>query len=276
MRSASRKPQPVSPQRGAILGRISPERKVDITGMAMVFLGLLTLLSLFSASRSGLTGKWDGLLAQAFGWGAYLLPVVLIVLGAWLVARNVERLPALNIERIVGIVLLFIGLLVAFHGLSGPVGSAYDRAAAGEGGGYLGALFQKLLVGGIGGLATAVLVVCWLLVALAMTLDLSMQEMFRWTGPLWKRLMERLNRRLAKPAAPAAAGTPPEPPAPPDDFQPLPRPALVSQTASATPAPGVTVRTGVPSAPVIAWSLPKVDGILEKPQAVADAIGQLG
>jgi len=51
-----------------------------------------------------------------FGWGVYILPVGLIVLGTWLVARNVDRLPELSLERIVGIILLFIALLVTFTG----------------------------------------------------------------------------------------------------------------------------------------------------------------
>ncbi len=265
--SNSRQLHQPSAQRGAILGKISPERKVDVAGVVMVLLGLVTLLSLFSANHGGLTGSWVGLLAEAFGWGVYLLPLGLVVLGAWLVARNVDRLPELNIERIVGILLLFIGLLVAFHGLDGSAQSAYDRAALGQGGGYLGAIFQNLLVTTIGGLATAVVVIAWLIIGLAMTLDLSMQEMFRWVGPLWLRLKERVNRSLSKPGSPAQAG-PPSPEPPPDDFRPLPHPAAMQQQA-ASPHPGVTVRTGLPSASPIPWTLPNTNVILEKPQAVA-------
>jgi S-DNA-T family DNA segregation ATPase FtsK/SpoIIIE len=265
------------PPRGVLLGNISPERKVDIIGVIMVFLGLLTLLSLFSANRGGLTASWIVILALGFGWGVYLLPVGLVILGAWLVARKVERLPELNIERIVGILLLFVGLLAAFHGLSGSTATALDRAAQGLGGGYLGALLQRLLVVNIGGLGTAVLLIGWLLVALAMTLDLSMQEMFRWAGPLWKRLKERLNRSLAKPAAAAQAGPTPPVPAegpgffgksPPEDFRPLPRQAGAPQPA-ANPASGVVVKTGVPSAPHITWILPRPTDILEAVQAQA-------
>ncbi len=75
----------------------------------MVIVGLLTLLSLFSSNQGSLTGEWTKLLGQVFGWGGYLLPIGLIVLGAWLLARNVERMPALNIERVVGITLFFTG-----------------------------------------------------------------------------------------------------------------------------------------------------------------------
>jgi len=237
----------------------------------MALLGLLTLLSLFSARNGTLTGYWISGLRSLFGWGVYILPVALLVLGAWLVARNVDRLPALNIERIVGIVLLFVGLLVAFHGLSGSAATAIQRGGAGSGGGYLGAVLQKLLVDNLGGAVTAILVIAWLIIALAMTLDLSMQEMFQWVGPLYGRLRERVNQSLKKPGQETTgqahpidpAGTPPE--APPDNFTPLRRPAI-TQPAAQTP-PGVTVKTNLPSAPAIAWVLPKVDEILEPARA---------
>ena len=126
-----------------MLDSISPERRMDILGVVLAIVGLVTLLSLFSATKSSLTGSWINILAQVFGWGDYILPVGLLVLGVWLVARNVDRLPALNIERVIGMLLLFIGLLVAFHGLDGPTATAIDRARTGSGGGYIGALLQR-------------------------------------------------------------------------------------------------------------------------------------
>jgi S-DNA-T family DNA segregation ATPase FtsK/SpoIIIE len=268
-RRVSPKRSAPEPQYTPLFGSLSPERKVDLIGVAMALLGLLTLLSLFSASRSGLTGEWIGLLSRAFGWGVYILPLALLVLGAWLVARNVDRLPPLSLERIVGILLLFFGLLPAFHGLSGPVTTAIERAFAGQGGGYLGAWLQEGLVDGLGGPAAFIVISAWLIVGLAMTLDLSLQEMFAWTVPLFARLRDRLQQ----PAGQAADSDVPVPDAPPDDFTPLRRPAVnpaqsAVAAAQAVP-PGVTVKTNQPSAPQIAWSLPKVAEILEKPQAPA-------
>jgi len=253
----------VSPERFSILGRISPERKMDIFGLVLAIIGLLILLSLFSINKSGLIGNVINILAQAFGWGIYLLPVVLVVLGTWLVARNVDRLPALNIERIVGMFLLFIGLLVAFHGLDGSTATAIERARAGHGGGYLGALLQQGLVGAIDVPGTVIVVVAWLVIALAMTLDLSMQEMFKWTGPLGANLKARLVQRSPKQTQVQAGSESPEEPL--DEFIPLELPAA-APAAPAAP-PGVTVKTNLPSTPVIAWVLPKVGDILEPPEA---------
>jgi len=252
----------VSPERFSILGRISPERKMDIFGLGMAIIGLLMLLSLFSTTKGGFTSLVIQPLTQAFGWGVYILPVGLVVVGAWLVARNLDRLPKLNIERIVGMLLLFVGLLVTFHGIDGTAATAFQRARAGHGGGYLGALLQQGLVGAIDVPGTIIVVVAWLVIAVAMTLDLSMQEMFKWAGPLGARLKERLSQRLRRKASlPPGSEQPGEPV---DNFTPL---ELPTPAASVTAAPGVTVTTNLPSTPAIAWTLPKVADILEPPEA---------
>jgi S-DNA-T family DNA segregation ATPase FtsK/SpoIIIE len=222
---------------------------MDILGVVMTLIGLLTMLSLFSARKGELTGDW-------------------------MVARNVDRLPELSLERIVGIILLFIGLLVAFHWLNGPVATAIERGGKGTGGGYIGALLQQGLVGALGDAGTVILVVAWLVIALAMTLDLSLQEMFQWAGPLATKIKDRLGHLLKKiapgiatrgqPNGPGSGGSP-EPEGPSDNFTPLRRP-LVLQQVPAGP-PGVIVRTNVSAAPAHIWVLPKVSEILELPQA---------
>ncbi|MEW6092551.1 MAG: DNA translocase FtsK 4TM domain-containing protein [Chloroflexota bacterium] len=264
-RATSSRRKAYSPERFSILGNVSPERRMDILGVVMAIVGLLTVLSLFSANRSTLSGSWVDMLGQVFGWGVYILPAALIILGAWLVARNVDRLPALTIERVIGILLLFSGLLVAFHGVSGPAETAMARAADGIGGGYLGGLLQQGLVSGLGGAGAAIVVVAWLIVGLAMTLDISMEEMFRWTGPLIKKAGERLKRPAVKPTAISESPPPPSQEAL-GDFTPLTTRPASAQTPAAPPA-RVGVKTGLPSAPVIAWVLPRVGEILEKPQA---------
>jgi S-DNA-T family DNA segregation ATPase FtsK/SpoIIIE len=227
---------------------------MDILGVVLALVGLLTLLSLFSAKNGGLTGYWISALKSIFGWGVYLLPIGLTVLGAWLVARNVDRLPELSLERIVGILLLFIGLLVAFQ--------------AGDGGGNIGALLQRGLVGALGGAGTVILVIAWLVIALAMTLDLSMQEMFQWAVPLVEKLKVRLSQPRRKQFPNTKSGGPSEPEGPLEDFTPLTRAHEVGKRPPVTP-PGVTVRTNLPSTPAIPWVLPKVSEILEPPQAPA-------
>jgi DNA segregation ATPase FtsK/SpoIIIE, S-DNA-T family len=259
--------------RSSLLGKISPERKIDIVGVIMALVGLLTMLSLFSTKNGGLSGYWISALKSVFGWGVYILPIGLVVLGAWLVARNVDRLPEPSLERIVGMLLLFVGLLVAFHWINGPAATAMPRAKDGHGGGYIGALLQQGLVGALGDAGMVILVIAWLVIALAMTLDLSLQEMFQWAGPLVKKLKDRLGQ-LKKGARGAAAsgrvngpgsGGPAEPEGPTGNFTPLRRPPVIQQIPAQPP--GVMAKTNIPATPAIIWVLPKVGEILEPPQA---------
>ncbi|MFH1909395.1 MAG: DNA translocase FtsK 4TM domain-containing protein, partial [Chloroflexota bacterium] len=259
--SRDNKPHRRSPPPPPLLGGLSPERKIDLIGTIMALLGLLTVLSLFSATRSGLFGSWISLLALIFGWGTYLLPVGLIVLGIWLIARNVERLPQLSIERIAGILLLFVNLLVILHGLAAPAAQASEFAADGaqRGGGYVGGLILQGMVNGLGGAATVIALIAWFIISLTMTLDLSVQELFQWAGPLAQKARQRLNEARQKTPGISTASLPPE--ILPDNFTPIPHPPVTPGTSMLPPA--VTIKTGLPSQPVVPWVLPPIKDILE-------------
>ena len=95
--------------------RLSLDRKLDIIGIFLALVGLVTLLSLVSVNRSSLTSAWIGLLDRAFGWGTYLLPGALLLVGLWLILRNFERIPWPSVERIFGALLLFLNILGWMH-----------------------------------------------------------------------------------------------------------------------------------------------------------------
>ena len=172
---------------------LSLDRKLDIAGVVMALVGLLTLLILFSGSRSALTGGWIAILRKGFGWGMYLLPLTLLVVGLWLVLRNFERIPLPSAERLAGLSLLFLNLLAFLHLAKLPESYEASRALAlqGQGGGYVGALVLEMLRAtlGLGGAAVALL--AWFLIALALSLDVSVLELFRWLPPVVSRLEER-------------------------------------------------------------------------------------
>ena len=99
-RSSKKTTPPPQPERTPTFGEnLSIDRRLDIIGVVLALVGLLTLLSLISAQRSALTGGLIRFLGQIFGWGVYVLPVGLIAVGLWLVLRNMESVPAFSIER---------------------------------------------------------------------------------------------------------------------------------------------------------------------------------
>jgi S-DNA-T family DNA segregation ATPase FtsK/SpoIIIE len=167
-----------------LLTEISPERKLDLFGVTLALLGLLTLLSLISTQRSAIPAWWIGVLQQAFGWGAAILPLILIVIGLWMVLRNLEPLPQLSIERLVGIGLLFFVVLSLISLFAGE-----DLATSTDlNGGVVGAWMASTLTGLTGIVGAGIILTAGFLVGLALTLDVSIPEMFRWVRPLVERI----------------------------------------------------------------------------------------
>jgi S-DNA-T family DNA segregation ATPase FtsK/SpoIIIE len=202
-------------------------------------------------------------LRKGFGWGMYLLPLTLLAVGLWLILRNFEHIPLPSVERLLGLGLLYVNLLAVFHLILLPDTrqAALALAESGQGGGYVGAVALEVLhtALGLGGAAVALL--AWFLIALALSLDVSVLELFRWLPPLVSRLQERWEdfrqRRLS------ARQTSPEL----DGFTPLQRGTDIDLGA----APGAAARmAGLPSMPAAfgyaprSWELPAIDDILER------------
>ena len=166
---------------------LSLDRKLDILGMALALAGLLTLLSMLSPTNGSLTGGWVAILGMTFGWGMYLFPIGLMATGLWLVLRNFERIPQLAFERLLGLALLYLNLLAIFHFVemlrSGQ--KALELAQMSRGGGYIGAGTGGLLLAGLGSGGAAIVLGAWLLIALALTLDITVGEMLRGLRSGW-------------------------------------------------------------------------------------------
>ncbi len=174
---------------------LSLDRKLDIIGVALALLGLLTLLSLFSPEHAALTGWWVVFVNRVAGWGSFILPVALILVGIWLVLRNVERLPMLSTERMTGVVLLYLNVLAWLHLLSG---GGWEVARAGEGGGYIGAFFEQITVSALGVAGTYVAFTAWLVIAVALTLDIPVSDIFHFLQMALASLVRRFKAVAAQ------------------------------------------------------------------------------
>ena len=163
---------------------ISNERKLDILGIFLALVGFLTILSLLTSQRGTVTNWWIQSISQVAGWGTFVLPLALLVVGIWLVLRNIEKLPLLSAERITGIILLYLNLLSWLHLFSE---GGWETAEAGKGGGYLGAFFEISLINGLGNAGAVIVMSAWLLIALGLTLDLSIPDLFGKVQPIWEK-----------------------------------------------------------------------------------------
>jgi S-DNA-T family DNA segregation ATPase FtsK/SpoIIIE len=252
-RSASREPEAVSV---SWWDALTPERRLDVVGVVMALAGLVTLLILFSAQRSAVTESFISVLSRLLGWGIYILPVALILMGLWLILRRIEKLPPLSLERATGIAILFLWLLTFMHSVYVPVGLADVAALDGVGGGHIGSFFEKFLFNGLGVAGAVVTLFAWLLIALIMTFDIETQDLFKWVSPLFGRMRTALGQRRVK----SITLSPEEAEVASNGFTPLHRPEPVVQ---GVPAPGVPVTTVRPAEAVINWKLPDVKNVLD-------------
>jgi S-DNA-T family DNA segregation ATPase FtsK/SpoIIIE len=268
--------QPPPPDPG-----MSLDRKLDIAGIILVLVGLLSLLSLFSADQSDFLKAWLNLLAQVAGWGMYGLPLGLIVIGGWIVLRTFgDKLPRVEFERLAGICLLYLALLTSLHFYAAPANELiWPTMRAGEGGGLVGAILLSALFTALGQTGTFVVLAAWWVVAIVFTLGLSVPEMVLVVAAGMRRLRGEpreaalpLPRRAPDSAAPRAAAPPapvPEPrPAPPR--QPALKPAEVAPKGQkpAPVAPPASVPAPAYDQPLViggeqVWSLPVMEDILE-------------
>ena len=129
----------------------------------------------------------------------YVFPIGLVLIGVWLIARNFENVPRPDAERLIGVALFFILLLVLMHMLISPPDPDAAKALAmqGKGGGQIGAALMTWLQTGLGSLGLAVLVITGFIISLALALDTRVVDLFTWVPPLVLRLQDAWDERQA-------------------------------------------------------------------------------
>jgi DNA segregation ATPase FtsK/SpoIIIE, S-DNA-T family len=183
---------------------IPPERKLDLLGLGLVVLGVLTFLTYFAPGNEPLTSGWRRLFFALFGVGAWLVPLVFAVIGSYLILRHYRSaLPWLGWDRWVGLVLLIINILIWAHAaVAANQGDIFPLAAAGKGGGYLGGSILSVLLIYLDTVGTYLVLLAWLAVAVLLTFRLSLPVVFSWLGDrlaalriLWGSLRARRGQK---------------------------------------------------------------------------------
>ncbi|MBG0788578.1 MAG: DNA translocase FtsK, partial [Anaerolineaceae bacterium] len=254
-------------KREPILSGISPQRRIDIFGIILLVIGLLTIVSLITSTAGSVTGWWVTNLSIAMGWDVFLLPVVLILIGGWMLLRNMDKLPQLSAERIVGFILVFINLAAWFHLF---IDGGFPEAAEGTGGGYLGAFFKITFVRTLGKPGAVIALIAWLLISLILMLDLSMANVLKVIGDIIAKASQKLSatikQQLEKKRASAAEPAAPTPTQPARQTPPATAAHAVEDAAQQTNSEGEPTspyinNAALPTQPV--WVLPDINEILE-------------
>ena len=214
---------------------------------------------MLTSSPESLGSGWVRLLQQGFGWGMIVVPLAVLLGGLALVLRRLsDRMPDVSREQIVGVALLYLGLLTVAHALLGPTSFAegYEMAKQGEGGGVVGALILAALRNALGGSGTVILLIAWFLVGLMFTFGITLQQVMEAILGALRRLWKRAADRLR--------------PARPEPFTVSTRTAQVKKSTVNEAAPSEEPASKRQVQPVLVgeqparvWTLPRVADILE-------------
>ena len=149
---------------------------MDILGVALIILGVISLFGFIDTTGGRLTTGVVRILGWIAGLGALIFPIMVMLVGLWFILRNERRFPVISIERLLGVLFLYINVLAWLHWFNG---GGWTLANEGGGGGYIGAFFERVLVIALGDWGALVVLIAWMLVALAFTFDLSIPDLFR-------------------------------------------------------------------------------------------------
>ena len=297
-RSGGRRPATGHGKRKAPAEQLTGAQRSWILGLFVLSLALLTSLSLLSSQHGSLTLLWLKGLRQVFGWGIYVVPIALAILGVWMITLGTDQPLALPGVRMAGGAVLLLAALTMSHlFVEQPEQVAWD----GRGGGYVGYWLSNELAGALGRPGAIVILVVLAGIGLMMSLQISLTEVagalagalyrvaawVRGLSSAWPRRRpfgpEIGQRQL--PLLQQLAVRSPSPPV--DHFD--PRLAQLAQGAGSVSVPAV--RLSPPMAgEAMGWVLPRVEDILaesketqmslsdirEKARIIEETLGSLG
>ena len=158
---------------------LSPETKKGLAVVLFVALFLITLLSLFG--KAGIVGEYISQgFVFGFGYIAYFIPVVFLLIGIALYKQNVdeERGQHFYFRTYLGAFILagsLAGLIHIFYMREGE--AALDLVSKTIGGGYLGALFGYPFFSLTGFWAALVILIGIMITGLLITFDVSLSKL---------------------------------------------------------------------------------------------------
>lgn len=202
-----------------LLKSISPQRYKDIFAIFLVLIGVLTLASLLTKNNGRITDWWVEILGWFFGWATYLLPILFLSLGVWILLRSIQRVPKLTAERIIGVLLLFFNLVTWIQYI---LNAEQIEPQVSPAGGFVGAFLESSLVTALGRPGTAIALAAWLLISLVLTLDLTLANILKWFQHNLQKLftviiqggrslIKRIKSHKKNPAVSKPTKTPPRP-----------------------------------------------------------------
>lgn len=154
----------------------------DILGIVVLGIGLITLISLFSA-RMGLVGRiLNSTTFTTIGFGAYILPLFIIGSGIVLL---LERFEKIQLRIILALTAIFISFLIVLDGINTADAGLFERirqsieiSSANRGGGVIGAFFGFFFYRLFGSIGAYLVLGIIITVSLLIITNLTVKEVF--------------------------------------------------------------------------------------------------
>jgi S-DNA-T family DNA segregation ATPase FtsK/SpoIIIE len=200
------------------------DKQFEIAGLVLAIAGIVLLLSSLSPVQGSIPQQVNGFLSSLFGWGAIVVPIVMIPLGIWLILIKVgQSAPVVALSRILGLVLLFFSALVLMQfidALSYPPGQgqSYDQylvalekvllplsSEFGRGGGRIGGTIYYQLIRNFSEPGGFVILLGVLIVGLMLALSVSAYEIAAIVVGSTRNLRDARRRRSTRITAERAA-----------------------------------------------------------------------
>lgn len=152
-----------------VLGQLKEELKYEILGIALIALGVLSIVSLLSPASGLVSDFIDKALKSIAGEGRYIFPLLLVLVGARLVHKRSRTSVS---ERMYGVILLFLVVLASLH-LIIPPEDSFKAGVAGDGGGVIGALISYICRKSFGIVGTYIILITLGLIGLLLLTNIS-------------------------------------------------------------------------------------------------------
>ncbi len=133
---------------------LNAPQKALISGIVVLFLTALLVLSLLSPEQGPLTTHLAGFIWRGFGWGGVMVPIITGIIGVYLIMWGMEDPPSIPVYRVLGFGMFFIAF-ASFASLAqilrnNGLNDSTAVAQAETGGGYFGGFISDVLTRSIG------------------------------------------------------------------------------------------------------------------------------
>lgn len=176
----------------------SKEKVIEVSGIVFLVVGFISLVLTFFAKHGTFFAKWPDFLLKQTGIFSYVIPIILVIGGAWFLLSRYPQFPNVTVPRVLGATGLVFNLMTWFQLFHAPNPA---NALALKGGGVLGNAIYSWFHSGLGTPGTVIMLIAWLLIALMLLVNLSLPALLVWIVTSIKNIRVRFSdftRNLAE------------------------------------------------------------------------------